>query len=217
MHSPDGSGTPQMAREIDARLTDFTFKLQNTFGELEGANDRIRTLCMLPAPCRPKPSTRLLDAFADRSGRRQPAWRAGPLRRGARSGPAACRGASRCGPPVCRPDTALVLRARRGGRPEWRQGPAPWTSWQPTRCRSALESSAALRNSVLADGASSHVERYTLAELIALAARRDNVMSGSISPWPVIRIGHGTTPCGRCSIFYAPVGTASPLTASLVP
>ena len=29
-------------------------------------------------------------------------------------------------------------------------------------------------------------------------------MSGSISPWPVIRIGHRTTPCGRCSIFYGP-------------
>ena len=36
---PLSGGTAQMARGIDARLTDFTFKLQDTFGKPEGQSD----------------------------------------------------------------------------------------------------------------------------------------------------------------------------------
>jgi peptidoglycan hydrolase-like protein with peptidoglycan-binding domain len=50
-------------------------------------------------------------------------------------------------------------------------------------------------DSVLADGVGSNVERYTLAELVALAARQDDSdATGSIGAWPVVRRGQREHP-----------------------
>ena len=48
---------------------------------------------------------------------------------------------------------------------------------------------------VLANGVSSNVGRFTLAELIALAGRQDSEdATGSIGAWPVVRRGHRDHP-----------------------
>ena len=50
-------------------------------------------------------------------------------------------------------------------------------------------------DSVLANGVSSNVGRFTLAELIALAGRQDGEdATGSIGAWPVVRRGHRDHP-----------------------
>jgi len=195
VHSPDGSGTPQMAREIDARLTDFTFKLQNTFGDFEGANDPDPNVVQVA----PRLAVRnLLRGYLMRL-------------------PTGQAVANRLGEPVLSGEALVaalppVEALRAAARPFADRTPL-WfyvlaEAGDPNGAKGRHLGRVGSRlvaevfwnlvwhseDSVLADGASSHVERYTLAELIALAARRDNVMPGSISPWPVIRIGHRNHP-----------------------
>ena len=210
VHAPDGSGTPQMAREIDVRLTDFTFKLQNTFGEVEGANDPDPNVVHVA----PRLAVRnLLRGYLMRLPTGQAV--AGRLGEPVLSGEAlvaalpaveALRAAAR--PFADRTPLWFYLLAEAGdpnganGQHLGRVGSriVAEVLWNLVR-HSA--------DSVLANGVGSNVERYTLAELIALAAARTAMTRRAASvPGPWSEAGTGTIPCERCSISCARAGTA---------
>ena len=195
VHAPDGGGTPQVAREIDVRLTDFTFKLQNTFGKLEGENDPDPNVVHVA----PRLAIRnLLRGYLMRLPTGQAV--ANRLGEPVLSGEALVEAL----PPVEALRAAARLFADRtplwfyvlaeAGDPNGAKGQHLGRVGSRLLAEVLWNLVRHSEDSVLADGIGSNVERYTLAELIALAARHDNVVSGSISPWPVIRIGRRNHP-----------------------
>ncbi|MFL5202959.1 MAG: peptidoglycan-binding protein [Microvirga sp.] len=196
VHAPDGSGTPQMAREIDVRLTDFTFKLQNTFGEVEGANDPDPNVVHVA----PRLAVRnLLRGYLMRLPTGQAV--AGLLGEPVLSGEAlvaalpdveALRAAAR---PFARRTPLWFYLLAEAGDPNGAKGQHLGRVGSRIVAEVVWNLVRHSADSVLANGVTSNVGRFTLAELIALAGRQDrDDATGSIGAWPVVRRGHRDHP-----------------------